>query len=281
MRKVLKHLKDYETIKTDHFVIRFDPKNDDALAHYMADYLEQIYADLSNKFQYQLKEPILIEVFNNHEMFSGRRRRPAGPAHGRRLHRPHVRHGFAQRQGHGQAVQLGPRPAARDGPHFQPGSDEFPDAALVHGRAGGQQRGLSPAAAVERPLPRAVPKDDLMDLDDIDLGFIRPRTPTGLEHGLLPEPALRRLHEGEVRRRLRGEDAGRLPRRPGHGRGLQKACGVEKTAFEKGYRAFLDETVKAMGGKPAVKDATLEELKVAHEKNPDDLDTEADWPRRT
>ena len=38
----------------------------------MADYLEGIYADLSKKFNYQTKGPILVEVFNNHEMFSGR-----------------------------------------------------------------------------------------------------------------------------------------------------------------------------------------------------------------
>ena len=52
--------------------MRYDPKNDGALAHYMADYLEKIYADLSEKFQYKVDGPILIEVFNNHEMFSGR-----------------------------------------------------------------------------------------------------------------------------------------------------------------------------------------------------------------
>src|SRR5258708_30267660 len=34
--------------------------------------LEEIHAELAEKFHYQPKGPILIEVFNNHEMFSGR-----------------------------------------------------------------------------------------------------------------------------------------------------------------------------------------------------------------
>jgi len=46
MRKVLKHLKDYDTIKTDHFANPLRPEDRRGAAHYMADYLEQIYTDL-------------------------------------------------------------------------------------------------------------------------------------------------------------------------------------------------------------------------------------------
>ena len=70
--RVLNHLKKYDTLKTEHFIVRFDPKNDTVLAHFMADYLEEIYGDLADKFQFKPKGPILIEVFNVHEMFSGR-----------------------------------------------------------------------------------------------------------------------------------------------------------------------------------------------------------------
>ena len=34
---------------------------------------------------------------------------------------------------------------------------------------------------------------------------------------------------------------------------LQKVCKVDKAAFEKGYRAYLDEVVKAIKGKPAAR----------------------------
>ena len=40
LRKVLRHLDKYETMKTDHFELRYDPKHDAVLAHYMAPYLE-------------------------------------------------------------------------------------------------------------------------------------------------------------------------------------------------------------------------------------------------
>src|SRR5260370_7447405 len=38
----------------------------------MSEYLEQLYDNYSKQFAYAPKGPILVEVFNNHEMFSGR-----------------------------------------------------------------------------------------------------------------------------------------------------------------------------------------------------------------
>src|SRR5262249_61170499 len=70
--KVLRHLDKYETLKTDHFELRFDPKTDRALARYMAGYLEDTYAELAEKFHFKATGPVLVEVFNTHEMFSGR-----------------------------------------------------------------------------------------------------------------------------------------------------------------------------------------------------------------
>ena len=70
--KVLRHLEKYETHETAHFALRFDPKLDTTLARFMGAMLEDIYADLAVKFQYAPRDPILVEVFNTHEMFSGR-----------------------------------------------------------------------------------------------------------------------------------------------------------------------------------------------------------------
>src|SRR5262249_1736239 len=71
-RKVLKHLGKYETLRTAHFELRYDPKLDATLARFMGQQLEAIYDDLAAKFDYSPRGPILVEVFNNHEMFSGR-----------------------------------------------------------------------------------------------------------------------------------------------------------------------------------------------------------------
>src|SRR5205823_438052 len=70
--RVLQHLEKYETAKSEHFQVRFDPQNDGRLVRYMLPYLEEIYGQLAVKFHYRPEQPILVEIFNNHEMFSGR-----------------------------------------------------------------------------------------------------------------------------------------------------------------------------------------------------------------
>ena len=276
MRKVLKHLKDYETIKTDHFVIRFDPKNDDALAHYMAGCLEQIYADLSQKFQHKLDHPILIEVFNNHEMFSGRLialpdLHTVGACTGRM---------FAMVSPNGKGISK-PFNWARVLRHemvhiFNLDQTNYQTPHWLTEGLAVNNEGFPRPQQWNDLLRERVPKDDLMDLDDIELGFIRPRTPLDWSMAYCQS----QLYVDYMKAKYGADSVAKMldAYRDGLGtdEAVQKACGVEKTAFEKGYRAFLDETVKAMGGKPAVKDRSLEELKVAHEKNPDDLDTEAE-----
>src|SRR5207248_3897257 len=68
--KVLRHLEKYQTLKTPHFVLRYDAGRDEYLARYIARYLEEMYDDLAKKFDYRPPGPFLVEVFNNHEMFS-------------------------------------------------------------------------------------------------------------------------------------------------------------------------------------------------------------------
>ena len=70
--KVLDHLGRYATKKTEHFIIRFDEKHDVVLANFMAIYLEDIYKELAEQFDYRPKGPFYIEIFSRHEMFSGR-----------------------------------------------------------------------------------------------------------------------------------------------------------------------------------------------------------------
>src|SRR4029078_1610598 len=70
--KVLKHLENYKAIQTPHYLLRYDEKTDAALAHYLAEYLEGLYEDLAKQFNYRPTGLILVEVFNNHDMFSRR-----------------------------------------------------------------------------------------------------------------------------------------------------------------------------------------------------------------
>jgi len=78
MRKVLKVLDGYDTITTDHFVIRADTEHDRLLAKYMAEYLEEIYPELTAQFGYEPPARTQIEVYNQakgltaHQWFSAR-----------------------------------------------------------------------------------------------------------------------------------------------------------------------------------------------------------------
>src|SRR5262249_15165145 len=70
--KVLRHLEKYETVTTPHFTLRFDAKTDPILGRFLAEYLESTYERLATEFEYQPRGPIVVELFNSQEFFSGR-----------------------------------------------------------------------------------------------------------------------------------------------------------------------------------------------------------------
>jgi tetratricopeptide (TPR) repeat protein len=292
MRKVLKHLDKYETLKTDHFEVRFDPKHDKALAHYMAGYLEDIYADLADKFQYKPAGPILIEVFNNHEMFSGRvvalpdlhtigactgrmfamvapkgwhRAQDVGKDEGRmkvfnwsRVIRHEMVHIFNLEQTHFQV------------PHW-----------LTEGLAVTNEGFPRPQPWNELLLKR-VPVGDLMNLDNIDLGFIRPRNFPEDWHMAYCQS---QLYVDYLKKQYGKGVIGELLQAYADGletdKAIGKVCKVDKAAFEKGYRDYLDEVVKTIKARPVEKAMSFADLKEAHKKDPDNPDIAARLAEQT
>lgn len=70
--EVLDVLATYETIETDHFVIRFDPSKDRLLAVYMSRFLEEnVYPKVCQGLDYTPKDKSLIEIFNQSKNTSG------------------------------------------------------------------------------------------------------------------------------------------------------------------------------------------------------------------
>ncbi len=276
MRKVLRHLEGYETIETAHFELRFDPKADAALAHYMAEYLEKVYGELAEKFNHRPKGPILIEVFNNHEMFSGRtvalpdlhtigactgrmvamvspRGRGVGkPFNWARVLRHEVVHIFNLDQTNFLV------------PHW-----------LTEGLAVGYE-GFARPQVWNELLRARVPAGKLMNLDTINLGFIRPRD--ALEWSMaycqsqLYVEYLTKAHGAKAVGAMLDAYRDGL----GTAEAIKKVCKVDKDAFEKGYRRHLEEVVKGLGGgKDAEKPMTFAELQKAHKDDPDDDDVAA------
>ncbi len=268
--RVLDHLKKYQTLKTEHFELRYDPKNDAALAHYMAPYLEAIYADLAEKFNYRPKGPILIEVFTTHQMFSGRivalpdlhtigactgkmfamaspNSRDLGkPFNWGRVLRHEMVHIFNLEQTHYLV------------PHW-----------LTEGLAVNNE-GFPRPAPWNDLLRERVPTGKLMDLSNIELGFIRPRGPDEWNLAYCQS----QLYVNHIKEKYGDAAIGEMLAAYGEGLGtaavIQRVCKVDKETFEKRYQAYLEEAIKPLQrGKPAEKKRTVAELKAAYEKEND------------
>jgi cellulose synthase operon protein C len=274
-RKVLKHLDAYETLKTDHFEIRFDPKNDKVLANYMAGYLEDIYTDLSAKFHYSPKGPILVEIFDNHEMFSGRVTalpdlHTIGACTGRM-----VAMASPNAKGIRKPFNWG-RVLRHELVHIF--NLEQSDMQVTHWFTEG-------LAVINEAYPRPqpwnvllldrVPRGELLNLENIDLGFIRPRSPAEWHLAYCQSQLYVEYMKSKYGPQVIGDMLNAYRDGLDTTAALQKVCKVERAAFEEGYKAYVEEVVRGMKGRPPEKAMGFKELKEAHDKNPGDADVTA------
>lgn len=274
-RKVLRHLKDYQTILTKgkHFRLRYDPKTDAALARFMADYLETIYEDLAKKFDFRPKEPILIEVFNNHMMFSGRvialpdlhtvgactgRMIALASPNGRGVARPY---NWARVLRHEVVHVFNLEQTNFLVPHW-----------LTEGLAVSNEGFPRPPVWNALLLERVPTGKGLLNLDTVDLGFIRPRT--RIEWNLAYCQS--QLYVDYLKKTYGADAVGKLLAAYADGldtaAAIERVCKVDKAAFEKGYRAYLETIVKGLRGRPPEKARSFAEAQEAYEKdkaNPD------------
>jgi tetratricopeptide (TPR) repeat protein len=124
-------------------------------------------------------------------------------------------------------------------------------------------------------LLQRVPAGDLMNLDDIDLGFIRPRNPDTWQMAYCQS----RLYVEYLRDKHGPDSIGALLNAYRDGldtdAAIARVCRVKKEAFEKGYQAYLKEVVHTLKGRPVQKPMTLEQLRKAHQADPEDLEVAA------
>jgi tetratricopeptide (TPR) repeat protein len=275
--KVLDHLAKYETIKTEHFLLRFDPKNDKVLANFLAKYLEDIYEELAEKFQYRPKGPILIEVFNKHEMFSGRvvalpdlhtigactgsvvamvsprdkSKIISKPFNWNRVMRHELVHVFNLDQ---TGFQI---------PHW-----------LTEGLAVTME-GTGTPPRWHSLLAEKMQAGELLNLDNILLGFVRPRSPDEWQLAYLQSQLYVEYLTKEHGDKAIGALLAAFAEGLGTASALEKAVNVKKDAFEKGYRTFLEDRVAKNAGPAAQKVLTFKKLKEANANDPDDADIAA------
>jgi tetratricopeptide (TPR) repeat protein len=272
---VLKHLGDYATTETPHFVIKFDAKTDKVLAAWLADYLEDTHAVFAKLYGFAPPGKILVEVLTSRQMFSGRIIALPGLP------------GAAQGASTGPLVVL-PSPHA-DGKTKNYNWGVVARHELTHVFNLMQTDFLAPIWLTEGLAVRA----ERSRRFDTDAALLRDRIAAGTAFDLdtiargyhnfaNPSDVVLAYHQGwlyvEYVIKTHGEEAiGKLL--DAYRKGLDTAmairtvCGVQKDEFERGYREFLREQVK--GGPRRDKPMTLAELEAANKKNPDDADIAA------
>jgi tetratricopeptide (TPR) repeat protein len=271
--RVLRHLDGYATTETPHFVIRYDPKSDPVLAAFLADALEDWHAEYAKQYGFAPPGKVLVEVFSSREMFSGRVLTLPGLP------------GAAQGASTGPLIALpSPRTAGRPYNWAVVARHE-----LTHAFNLMQTdfrvpvwltEGLAVRAENSRRFDATLPllRDRLaagtaFDLDTIGRGYHNFANPSDVmlayHQGWLYVEYLARTHGEEAIAKLL--DAFKLGLTPADA--LRRVCGVEKEAFEKGYRDFLWAQVKGLP-RPE-KPVPFAELEAAHARNPDDADTAA------
>ena len=72
MRLILKHMAAYKPVDSPHYTILYDPTQDQLLARYASRYLESIHGELTERFGFSLPGTTQIEIMKDHEKFSGR-----------------------------------------------------------------------------------------------------------------------------------------------------------------------------------------------------------------
>jgi tetratricopeptide (TPR) repeat protein len=276
--KVLRHLEKYATITTPHFELRYDPEKDKLLAEFLAEYLEETHDELKRQFGYEPPGKVLFEVFNSHEMFSGRTvglpdLHTIGACTGKvvAMASPHAK-GVNKPFNWGRVVRhelthiFNLTQTDFQCPHW-----------LTEGLAVRNEQMARPALWTTI-LRDKLAADELFTLDTVMLGFVRPKGPDEWTlaycQSQLYIEYLTKTHGEQCVGKLleafrQGMDTGAA---------LKSACGVEKTEFEKGYRAFVEELVKpyrSRAKKEEEKPMTFAELEAAQKKDPEDPDLAA------
>ncbi|HEV3117746.1 MAG TPA: tetratricopeptide repeat protein [Gemmataceae bacterium] len=273
--KVLHHLDKYETLKTEHFLLRFDRQSDGRLARYMANYLEEIYADLAVRFNYRPAGPILVEVFNNHEMFSGRtvalpdlhtigactgRVFAMVSPNGKGLGKPF---NWARVLRHEMVHIFNLEETNFQCPHW------FTEGLAVN------NEGFPRPQQWNQLLRQRVPSGDLLNLDNIEFAFIRPRSQLEWTMAYCQSQLYIDFLQEQYGPKVVGQFLDAYREGMDTKTALSKVCHVDKEAFEKAYRDYLADVVKKIQGRPIEKTMTYNQLQQAYEAKPDDLDLAA------
>lgn len=276
MRKVLRVLKGYDVIATEHFVVRVDSKYDRLLGEYMSDYLEEIHPELIKQFGYEPLQRTQFEIFNKSKGVS---------AHGwfsaRMVGLPWIQTIGAST---GMIVALA-SPTASPKPYnwARVLKHEYVHIITLQQTNFNIPHWFTEALAVTsegtpRPdkwnelLLQRVPQEKLWTLSNLNDGFTRPESPDDWQFAYcqsrLYAQYMIEKHGKEVIPKLlelyrKGKPTAEA---------VPQATGVSLEQFEKGYLKYLKKiTATLQGRKNVAETKSLKELQQAHADKPNDL----------
>jgi tetratricopeptide (TPR) repeat protein len=264
----------YEPVVSEHFTVTYDPQQDKLLGRYMSRYLESIYGELTDRFGYCPPESTQIEIMKDHEKFSGRTigqrfiptvgactgkvvalaspRATKKPFNWARVLKHEVVHVITLQQ------------TDFNIPHW------YTEALAV------ESEGFPRPQEWNRLLVERVPARKLLNLDTINLGFIRPKEPDDRQMAycqaqLYARYLLKRFGSDALIRMLMAYRRGLTT-----DRAIDSCFHVEKADFEAGYLTYLDEVVKTIRTRVSEeKPVKFSELERMLKAKPDDADLNA------
>lgn len=272
MRKVLGVLNGYDTISTDHFVLRCDRSNH-LLATAMGRYLEGLYAELTERYRFEPPERTPFEIYSAaqgqgaHEWFSARMVglpwiqtigastgmivALASPTDRQPYHWARVlRHEFV----HILTLQK----TGFNIPHW------FTEALAVREEGGAIPEGW------QRLLLQRVPQGDVFNLSTLNAGFQRPRDGDDWEmaycqSALYAEYLVERFGDDALLKLLEAFCTARTTEAA-----LKLSLQADLADVEAGYRQFLQRTVDELRSRRAPAWPDVATARAAHEADESD-----------
>ncbi len=275
MIKVLKHMVTYQPIESEHYSVLVDPTQDKLLGKYMAKYLESIHGELTSRFGYSPPGLTKIEILKNHQWFSGRTiALPFIPTVGactgkvvalaspRATNKPF---NWARVLKHEVVHVITLQQTDFNIPHW------YTEALAV------ESEGYPRPQEWNKMLLERVPKrTNLLNLDTINLGFIRPKEAEDRQMAYCQA----QLYARYMLKRF-GSDA-LIKMLDAYRRGLTTdraidACfHVDKADFEAGYLTYLDEVIKTIRTRVSEeKPVKFSQLERMLKESPEDPDLNA------
>ena len=272
MRLILKHMETYRPTESEHYTVLADPNQDTLLAKYMAKYLESIHGELVKSFGYEPPGLTQIEIMKDHAKFSGRTvALPFIPTVGActgkvvALASPKTSNSpfnWARVMKHELVHVITLQQTEFNIPHW------YTEALAV------QSEGFPRPQPWNKMLVERVPtRKKLLNLDTINLGFIRPDEPEDRQLAycqaqLYAQYMLQRFGPDALIRMLAAYKRGLTT-----DRAIDEYFHVPKPDFEARYLDFLDQVVKTIqtraGEEKPVKFSELERQLKANPEDPD------------